>query len=224
VESHAASTGGLLEHPVYTKPPVWEGREVPEVLRSGDHAAIARWRHEQARRRTAERRPDLLAPSALDDGSPIERAVPSDAPELLTLQRACWVQEALANPGAHIPALHESLDDVRAWMKEWDTYVVRRAGRLIAAVRGRLDGPDRTAWDIGRIMVAPDIQGEGVGRALLAHIEAAAPEQATSYILFTGAGSDRNLRMYKKAGFRLRSDLPSPAGAVVLTKPRRADA
>ncbi|RHW27840.1 tRNA (guanosine(37)-N1)-methyltransferase TrmD [Nocardioides immobilis] len=220
-ESHSGDTAGLLEYPVYTKPPVWNGREVPAVLRSGDHGAIARWRHEQARRRTAERRPDLLAPSALADGTPIQRAVPGDAGELMTLQRACWVQEALANPGVHIPALHESLDDIRAWMGEWDTYVVRRAGRLVGAVRGRLEGPDRTAWDIGRIMVAPDLQGEGLGRALLEHIQDAAPAAATSYLLFTGAGSERNLRMYKKAGFRLRSDLATPPGAVVLSKPRR---
>jgi tRNA (guanine37-N1)-methyltransferase len=56
-ESHAE---GLLEAPLYTKPAVWRGLAVPEVLRSGDHARIARWRREQARRRTAERRPDLL--------------------------------------------------------------------------------------------------------------------------------------------------------------------
>ncbi len=220
-ESHSGDTAGLLEYPVYTKPPVWNGREVPAVLRSGDHGAIARWRHDQARRRTAERRPDLLAPSALADGTPIQRAVPGDAGELMTLQRACWVQEALANPGVHIPALHESLDDIRAWMGEWDTYVVRRAGRLVAAVRGRLEGPDRDTWDIGRIMVAPDLQGEGLGRALLEHIQEAAPAAATSYVLFTGAGSERNLKMYRKAGYRLRSDLSTPPGAVVLSKPRR---
>ena len=51
----------LLEGPVYTRPPVWRGLPVPEVLQSGDHARIARWRHEQALARTAERRPDLLA-------------------------------------------------------------------------------------------------------------------------------------------------------------------
>jgi tRNA (guanine37-N1)-methyltransferase len=56
-ESHAE---GLLEAPLYTKPAVWRGLAVPEVLRSGDHARIARWRREQAQRRTAERRPDLL--------------------------------------------------------------------------------------------------------------------------------------------------------------------
>jgi tRNA (guanine37-N1)-methyltransferase len=57
-ESHE---GGLLEYPVYTKPAVWRGREVPEVLMSGHHARITRWRHEQRLTRTALRRPDLLA-------------------------------------------------------------------------------------------------------------------------------------------------------------------
>ncbi|WP_189168767.1 tRNA (guanosine(37)-N1)-methyltransferase TrmD [Pilimelia anulata] len=57
-ESHAA---GLLEAPVYTKPAQWRGRDVPEVLRSGDHGRIARWRRDEALRRTARRRPDLLA-------------------------------------------------------------------------------------------------------------------------------------------------------------------
>ncbi len=65
-ESHAH---GLLEAPGYTKPASWRGLEVPEVLRSGDHGRIARWRRDQALLRTARRRPDLLARLAaeLDD-------------------------------------------------------------------------------------------------------------------------------------------------------------
>ena len=51
----------LLEGPSYTRPPVWRGLSVPEVLLSGDHAKIAAWRREQAMQRTRERRPDLLA-------------------------------------------------------------------------------------------------------------------------------------------------------------------
>lgn len=51
----------LLEYPHYTRPRVWEGLEIPDVLLSGDHARIARWRREQAERITAERRPDLLS-------------------------------------------------------------------------------------------------------------------------------------------------------------------
>jgi tRNA (guanine37-N1)-methyltransferase len=52
---------GLLEGPVYTRPRVWRGREVPEVLLSGNHAAISRWRRDMALRRTAAYRPDLIA-------------------------------------------------------------------------------------------------------------------------------------------------------------------
>lgn len=51
---------GLLEGPVYTRPRSWRGREVPPVLLSGDHAAIARWQRDEALRRTAARRPDLI--------------------------------------------------------------------------------------------------------------------------------------------------------------------
>jgi tRNA (guanine37-N1)-methyltransferase len=52
---------GLLEYPHYTRPAEFRGWEVPEVLRSGDHARIARWRRAQALVRTAQHRPDLLA-------------------------------------------------------------------------------------------------------------------------------------------------------------------
>ena len=52
---------GLVEGPTYTRPRVWRGREVPPVLLSGDHAAIARWRRDGALRRTARNRPDLVA-------------------------------------------------------------------------------------------------------------------------------------------------------------------
>lgn len=61
---------GLLEGPAYTRPQHWRGREVPEVLRSGDHAAIERWRRSESLRRTARMRPDLLTalpPDQLDN-------------------------------------------------------------------------------------------------------------------------------------------------------------
>jgi len=60
-------TKGLLEHPHYTRPPVFRGWEVPEVLRSGDHARIASWRVEQSLRRTLLRRPELLDQTRLTD-------------------------------------------------------------------------------------------------------------------------------------------------------------
>ena len=52
---------GLLEHPQYTRPAAFRGWEVPEVLRSGDHGRVARWRRAQALARTLDRRPDLIA-------------------------------------------------------------------------------------------------------------------------------------------------------------------
>jgi tRNA (guanine37-N1)-methyltransferase len=63
-ESHA---GGLLEYPVYTRPPSWHGLQVPGVLLSGDHGAVARWRRDESLRRTAARRPDLLAGADLTE-------------------------------------------------------------------------------------------------------------------------------------------------------------
>jgi tRNA (guanine37-N1)-methyltransferase len=52
---------GLLEYPHYTRPQVWEGRTIPEVLTSGDHGKVAAWRRLQAEKLTAVRRPDLFA-------------------------------------------------------------------------------------------------------------------------------------------------------------------
>ncbi|MCO7273069.1 tRNA (guanosine(37)-N1)-methyltransferase TrmD [Cellulosimicrobium cellulans] len=63
-ESHGAA--GLLEYPVYTKPPAWGDLEVPDVLLSGHHARIHRWRRDQALRRTAARRPDMVRALAVD--------------------------------------------------------------------------------------------------------------------------------------------------------------
>lgn len=63
-DSHA---DGLLEGPAYTRPASWRGLDVPAVLLSGDHAAVARWRRAESVRRTAQRRPDLLA--ALPEGA-----------------------------------------------------------------------------------------------------------------------------------------------------------
>ncbi|GHG05078.1 tRNA (guanine-N(1)-)-methyltransferase [Deinococcus piscis] len=69
-------SSGLLDYPEYTRPPVWEGEGVPEVLQGGHHGAIAGWRRTQALARTLERRPDLLPTAGL---------TPQDSAELLRL-------------------------------------------------------------------------------------------------------------------------------------------
>lgn len=65
LESFNEGINGLLEGPSYTKPPVFRDMEVPEILKSGDHKKIDKWRREQALKRTLERRPDLLVNAKL---------------------------------------------------------------------------------------------------------------------------------------------------------------
>src|SRR5690606_27427584 len=66
-DSHSPGLDGLLEGPQYTRPPVFRGEAIPEILLSGHHANIARWRREQALLRTLAQRPDLLANLPLGD-------------------------------------------------------------------------------------------------------------------------------------------------------------
>jgi tRNA (guanine37-N1)-methyltransferase len=83
VLGNAASTtdesfsAGLLEYPQYTRPAAFRGWDVPEVLRSGDHGRVARWRRAQSLRLTLARRPDLLAPEQLSDA---DRALLAEFP------------------------------------------------------------------------------------------------------------------------------------------------
>jgi tRNA (guanine37-N1)-methyltransferase len=67
--SEESFADGLLEYPQYTRPATFRGLDVPAILTSGDHGAVARWREEQARARTRDRRPDLLA----DPGPRVDR-------------------------------------------------------------------------------------------------------------------------------------------------------
>ncbi|MEP6631617.1 MAG: GNAT family N-acetyltransferase, partial [Lapillicoccus sp.] len=219
-ESHE---DGLLEYPVYTKPPTWREREVPSVLRSGDHGAIARWRHEQRLTRTAARRPDLLHAAAALGAAGLEPVVATraDAPEVLVLQRACWVDEGRLAGSFAIPPLTEGLDDVLASFESWTTWVVRAGGRLVASVRGRVAPDDPATWETGRLMVAPDLAGRGLGRALLAYAESAAPAEVQRLWLNTGAHSERNLRLYRKAGYRIEPGAGRFPGTVDLVKRRR---
>lgn len=204
-ESHS---DGLLEYPVYTQPAAWDDgsvvREVPEVLRSGDHAAIAAWRDRQQRERTRARRPDLLGAGAVagfDDlvGAP---ATPADIAELIVLTRACWTPEAVAVGTADIPPMTDDVAEHRVALTQWRTWVWRLRGRLVASGRGRVDPDDPTVWQVGRLMVAPDLTGRGIGRAVLEHIEALAPAQVESLWINTGRSAARNQRMYRRAGYR----------------------
>ncbi|MGH3446726.1 MAG: GNAT family N-acetyltransferase [Nocardioidaceae bacterium] len=148
---------------------------------------------------------------------------PADAAELLVLQRACWVQEALANETLDHPALRETVEEVRNWAASWQVWCVRRDGRLLAAVRARAtEENEGSAWEIGRLMVAPDLSGHGVGRWLLAYAESQAPSGTTTIALCTGSRSHRNITLYQRAGYHIAhtpgTDTPSTNGTVHLAK------
>ncbi|MGY2060369.1 GNAT family N-acetyltransferase [Nocardia gipuzkoensis] len=137
----------------------------------------------------------------------VSRFTSDDLAELVVLQRCCWVPEAIINETLAIPPLHETHDEVLAWATTWSTLVMRDRGRLVGAVRGGVE--NATDWHIGRLMVAPDLAGRGIGSHLLRLAEDLAPPQSQRFVLFTGARSERNIRIYQRAGYRLapnRSD------------------
>ncbi len=225
-ESHSGD--GLLEYPVYTKPPSWRGYEVPDVLLSGNHGLIADWRHEESVRRTAERRPDLLAAwgdavAGKDDAASQVRLLPAteeDAGEIYTLQLAAFLSEARIYDDLTIPPLAEDPAAGVARLKQGGVLKAVAGTRIVGSVQLTVDG---SVGHIGRLIVAPDWQGRGLGARLLRVAERLAPADVTSYELDTGAESDRNLGLYQKAGYReaRRQQQTAKVELVVLTKRRK---
>ncbi len=218
-ESHA---DGLLEYPVFTKPATWRGRRVPDVLLSGDHARIAAWRHAESVRRTAERRPDLAHPAQAVDLAGLSRRGPAGRP--LRRRGAAHPPAGLLGAGAARQPRRPDPGAARGARRRAgvdggvDHPGAALGGRLVGAARGRQEGDQ---WDVGRVMAAPDLQGRGLGRLLLRGCEEAAPADVTGFVLFTGAGSQRNIRIYKKAGYRRLPGDSGVPGAVRLGKRRR---
>ena len=98
-ESHSGI--GLLEYPVYTKPQEWRGHQVPDVLMSGDHAKIDRWRLDRSLERTAQRRPDIVARiacSSADQLSTQDREILAENGVLMREDRVVPVEIRAARP------------------------------------------------------------------------------------------------------------------------------
>jgi len=140
------------------------------------------------------------------------------AGEALTVQRAAYVSEAQHYDAPHIPPLTETLDELRGDLMSGVLALGAWVGsRLAGSVRGRVDG---ARMEIARFSVAPDLQGQGIGRALLVAVEAAAPDGIRVFWLITGAESEVNLRLYRKAGYEVVSTSTDAVGVamVVLEK------
>lgn len=208
-ESHGLDHDGLLEYPAYTKPASWRGLDVPEVLFSGHHVKIAAWRREQALAKTRERRPELIPSTEVI----LTDATPADAGELLTLQRAAYLPEGRLHGSFEIPPLTETLVELTAAITS-DAFMVAWMGtRIVGSVRGSLLADHQ--WYVGRLMVAPDQQGTGIGGRLLAAIEARAPQSVSSFRLTTGGNSARNVGFYTRRGY-IEVHRDTPPGEVPL--------
>lgn len=124
---------------------------------------------------------------------------PEDAGEVLTLQRAAFVSEALIYDSVHMPPLTQTLEELEAELYENLGCVALVGTRIVGAARAVRDGD---LLLIGRIAIAPDQQGQGIGSTLLEAVEARGREAgATEAELFTGSLSEANLRLYERVGY-----------------------
>jgi ribosomal protein S18 acetylase RimI-like enzyme len=137
-----------------------------------------------------ERRPDWT----------ITVAGPADAGEIMTVQRAAYVSEAQAYDNPHMSALSEPLDDIRAAVGRREVLVAKLGSRIVGAVRGERQGDE---CHVGRLVVAPDMQGRGIGFALLHAIEGHDTGGVRRFVLHTGERSAANISLYRKVGYTL---------------------
>lgn len=142
----------------------------------------------------------------------------ADAGEVLTLQRAAYVSEAQLYGDPSLPPLVQTLPELVTELSNSKGYKAIRGSRLVGAVRSVVDGD---TLRIGRLAVAPDLQGNGLGTALLAAAESDAGPEVTSATVFTGHLSTGNLRLYERNGYvEVRREEVGPGATLVhLRKP-----
>lgn len=137
----------------------------------------------------------------------IERALVRDAEDILKLQYLCFQQEAALYNNWTIPPLRQSLTSL---LLEYDSHciLVARCGEeVVASVRGmRKDG----CCHVGRLVVHPRMQRQGIGKRLLQTLEGEVPD-VSRYELFTGTRSESNIRLYQSVGYKpFRKQMLSP--------------
>ncbi|MEJ1154544.1 GNAT family N-acetyltransferase [Microbacterium marmarense] len=121
---------------------------------------------------------------------------PADAGEVLTVQRAAFVSEAIIYRSVDMPPLTQTLAEVESELRDTQGWAARIDGRLVGAIRAR-EAEGRLL--IGRIAIAPDVQGLGIGQALLEAAES--NTDALEAELFTGSLSEANIRLYESCGY-----------------------
>lgn len=211
-ESHG--TYGLLEHPSYTQPPTWRDLEVPEILRSGDHGRIARWRRERAVERTAQVRPDLLAAHPVTV-RPARRGDAEVLAELAaaTFRLACPPDMSEEDMAAYVQE-HLTLERFRGYLKD------KRRWLLVAEVAGAVVGytmsimgeptdpeiaaavPTRPTAELSKFYVRAALHRSGAASALMEATLAMARDRGLPGIwLGVNGQNERARRFYGKHGF-----------------------
>ncbi|MEU4016444.1 GNAT family N-acetyltransferase [Microbacterium sp. NPDC028030] len=143
----------------------------------------------------------------------------ADAGEVLTVQRAAFVSEAKIYGSVDMPPLTQTLTELQAELRSESGLAARIDGRLVGAIRF-VEKDDMLL--IGRIAIAPDVQGEGVGRMLLESAEKSSTARVAE--LFTGSLSEANIRLYERCGYVEHERVPDGDGTeqVFLRKQLRA--
>lgn len=145
-------------------------------------------------------------------------AAASDAGELWTVQLAAYLSEGRLHDTFDIPPLNETLEELRVALGRGLMLKALLGTRIVGAVRARVE---TRIGHIGRLAVAPDLQGYGIGTRLLLAIEALLAEDVDRFELFTGPRSLANVRLYERLGYRLFPTPPGGEPAVYLAKPAR---
>lgn len=125
------------------------------------------------------------------------QATPDDAPEILALQKLAYHGQALIYNNFELPPLKQTLEELAAQFSDHTILKVVNNEKIIASARAIRR--DDTCY-IGRLIVHPDLQNQGIGTTLLKEIETRCP--APRYELFTGSKSKRNLYLYNKQGYK----------------------
>jgi histidine ammonia-lyase len=139
--------------------------------------------------------PDEPPPPAIA----ISLVAPGDAGELLTLQRAAYVSEGQIYQNASIPPLTQTLEELERELAGSIALKATIGGRIVGSARATLEDG---VLHIARIAVAPDMQGRGIGTALIARLEAEHGGGAHTFALFTGDSNPANRRLYERLGYR----------------------
>jgi ribosomal protein S18 acetylase RimI-like enzyme len=143
---------------------------------------------------------------------------PQQAGEVLTLQRAAYVDEARRYGDPELPPLTQTLEELVAELRSPSVIGLGAwlDGRLVGSVRVRLEG---AVGHLGRLVVVPDLQGQGIGTALLRVGEESLPAEVTEIRLFTGSRSDATIRLYERLGYVRQGVTPAGTHDLVhLTK------